>query len=160
MNREIEFKAKRADDGSWVCGDLENNRKRNIVRIHTYKNDGSYNSQYIVDSDTVGQFIGTCDKNGKRIYEGDIVRGDHYPFMSAGENNYLGVVFFSDEDLTFQKMLFVTKDAKVSGISNFINTEFSEEDGEHYEVIGNIFDNLGLFRNSDEDIIKWFVGEY
>ena len=158
MNREIEFKAK-SNNGVWVCGDLEHNRQKRITRIHTYKEDGSYDRQHLVDSKTVGQFVGTCDKNGNRIYEGDIVRGDHYPFMSEGENNYLGVVFFSDEDLTFEKMLFVTKDAKVSGISNFINTEFSKEDGEHYEVIGNIFDKQGLFRDSDEDIIKWFVGE-
>lgn len=167
--REIKFRGKRCDNGDWVYGYyVESNRSwkgghphKDWILDSPFTNGGWFALQgkSAVVENTVGQFVGTCDKNGNRIYEGDIVRGDHYPFMSEGENNYLGVVFFSDEDLTFEIMLFVTKNAKVSGISNFINTEFAKEDGEHYEVIGNIFDKQGLFRDSDEDIIKWFVGE-
>ena len=76
MNREIFFRGRSFSDGGWVFGDLEYERNKGLlgkVRIHTYKEDGSYDRQYLVESDTVGQFTGMTDKNGVNIFEGDIV---------------------------------------------------------------------------------------
>lgn len=87
MNREIEFRG--FDGTKWYYGDLEYNRKTDVVRIHTYKEDGSYDRQYLVNPDTVGQFTGMTDKNGAKIFEGDIV--EVYDFTSVYASKYRGV---------------------------------------------------------------------
>jgi len=76
MNREIKFRAKRADNGVWVCGDLAHTVKiteeRDVpcVRI----------ANYDVDESTIGQYTETRDSTGREIWEGDIVElmGDRY----------------------------------------------------------------------------------
>lgn len=73
---KIEFRGKREDNGEWVVGDLEHNRKKDVARIHTYDENGDYERQYIVDNITVGQFTGQTDKNGKKVFGGDVVRDE------------------------------------------------------------------------------------
>lgn len=67
MNRIIKFRAQRLDNRKWVYGDLEYIPGKQLARIHSYDTKGNYEGQHIVIPETVCQFTGLLDRNGKEI---------------------------------------------------------------------------------------------
>lgn len=132
MNREIEFRG--FDGTKWYYGDLEYNRKTDVARIHTYKEDGSYSHQYSVDPDTVGQFTGLADKNGVKIFEGDMVK---HPYIDP---IFGDLVETKDGDGVISQVVFHDGSFVIKyDIDRFIYLdEFTRRNC--IEVIGNIHD--------------------
>jgi len=73
--RDILFRGKCVSDGEWVEGDFFQPSGNGDARIRLKYRDCDKYPIYIVDRSTVGQFTGLEDKNGKRIFEGDILAG-------------------------------------------------------------------------------------
>lgn len=120
--REIEFRGKAINDGVWVYGDLHLMSK--TPHIHD-----TFARSVHIDTSTVGQYTGLRDKNGKKIYEGDILRGSN-----GSINGY---------EWPFRLEVKWDKDK-----CKFTVPTWGYIDSTHYyEVIGNIYDNPKLLES-------------
>lgn len=123
--REILFRGKRADNGEWVEGaDVMHKTCRGELCLASVGKDW-----VSVVPSTIGQYIGLNDKNGKKIFEGDIVTGyfDH--------EKIIGYIFYG-EDATF----FIQRNG-LYGIGLNNATDW-------LSVIGNIHDNPELIETN------------
>ena len=115
--REIKFRAWDKKAKKWInFTAIEFKRKRVFLK------DGFGN--YIDGDFEIVRFTGLSDKNGKEIYEGDIVRG----------LELIGEIFWEDEEPSFQ---FKSKDG-----SAFLNQDYMD----NFEVIGNKFEAREFIR--------------
>ena len=131
--REILFRGKRVDNGEWIQGDIVQFPVHGVVRI--VEQEPSYKDAE-VDSDTVGQFTGLTDKNGRKIFEGDII---HLEYSQV----FFGGMYFGEytAEVSYKEGCFIT-----DGMNNGdeIETPLSGFDNDELEIIGNIHDNPEL----------------
>ena len=95
---------------------------------------------YVCDPDTIGQYTGITDKNGKRIFEGDIVRlNEDYDYGS--DNRFLRIPLLVEWDMEMAR--FKAYKGVLPKGEVCVDTGLELYDDE-YEVIGNIHDNPEL----------------
>lgn len=86
--REILFRGKRVDNGKWIYGDFFQGKKDIFIEYWT---DNKEYRAYEVDPETIGQYTGLEDKNGQKIFEGDILCFTDFDYIT---NIYYGIVKF------------------------------------------------------------------
>lgn len=130
--REILFRAKRKDNGEWVEGGFSQydcpdpfGAAVEMPSIIKYGEPCSL-FWFEVDPETVGQYTGLKDKNGKKIFEGDIVNAER----TYNKENYTG-------SIVFWNGCFAVQDAKTRNVP-------AVDLFDVFEVIGNIHDNQEL----------------
>lgn len=131
--RKIVFRGKSKRNGEWLYGDLV--RSFDMKRSAILVNDKTTYDECEVDAETVGQFTGLHDKNGKEIYEGDIVSYDDTPYCPYG-NKYKG-------EVVVYRGAWCVKHYEAWCDEYFYSTLFSDNFANHKTVIiGNIYDNI------------------
>ena len=102
---------------------------------------------YIDDESTICQCTGLKDKNGKLIWENDILDGFTYPYMSDGIHNYYVEVCWCTNVPSFGIYTQKYPESKVAGISAGMTELMEDWNPNDWEVIGNIFDNKELLES-------------
>lgn len=140
MERQIKFRAKRLDNGKWAYGGLieaddyciiDQRNELYVERDYVFRGDTHFFqlSGVMCDEKTIGQFTGLLDKNGKEIYEGDIVR------------NKKGTI----DVITYDSLAFALCVAYATSPNGVCATFFGDNNPlTDLEVLGNIHDNPSL----------------
>lgn len=108
-------------NGRWVHGYLSDKN---------YINDKSLEGEFLIDEDTICQYTGLTDKNGKKIFEGDILRHADETILKTVWND--------------RKYGFAAQCVKGSVLLKDCKWGLWEFESDEVEVIGNVFDNPEL----------------
>ena len=136
--RTIKFRGRSGN--LWAYGNLH------IVEHEEY-GDSAYiieaSSTTMVDISTIGQFTGLHDKNGKEIYDGDIVKHTLFDFYD-NEEQHKSVVEYCDGMAAF-----FVKLSEDSDCGNYLELSWVYQEDSEIEVIGNIHDNPELLKTTN-----------
>lgn len=146
MKREILFRAKRIDDGEWVEGyvskpgftDVEGNIESYFFNA---VDELGRISECEVSSETVCEYTGMPDKNGRKIFEGDIVKGLAY------STYFIGYIVWIDAIAGFGVRYFNKHREPTAWENSSILKaiqKWKQPNEFQAEIIGNIFDNPEL----------------
>jgi len=134
--REIKFRAWHKERKAWISGRQPDSD--DLFVEETDEDDHGYSITHWTET-VIMQFTGLSDKNGKEIYEGDILVGEGYPYFDEGERNYVAVVEWCFAGFHYVKYCV---NPNKRGISDGINEQL--EEGDYFSVIGNIFETPDL----------------
>ena len=140
------FKAKRIKDRQWIEGYLIYSFTGVPFIVTEYDHILALVARDEVDPETICRCTGLKDRNGKLIWENDILDGFTYPYMSDGIHNYYVEVCWCDNVPSFGIYTQKYPESKVRGISAGMTELMEDWNPNDWEIIGNKFDNPGITR--------------
>ena len=152
--RTIKFRGKCCHSDAWAYGNLVDYGEDECPEIQGFdvfrENDDVW-KEPIVERDTIGQFTGLYDKNGKEIYEGDILR---YPAKDKyQEENFVSFeVFWHDNDCADNHVGWQIDRRHFHGCicGTFDISTFLPRYTKKMVIIGNIHDNPELLKGGEK----------
>lgn len=133
MKREILFRGRYAREKAWVYGSL-------IAGSGILDNDEHGGMLHPIDFNTVGQYTGLKDKNGKKIFDGDVLM-----FSIMGDDGYVVIVSMENSAWGFYPAFPELVHEDDQKWRSFWDPEYDEVWKRNYfTVIGNIYDNPEL----------------
>lgn len=140
--REILYRGKRVGEGTWKYGSYVEQYGATQIYLRNGADEDGFDC-YHVEPETVGQYTGLTDKNGTKIFEGDIVT---VPLSWDGDDVMdIGRVFYSERSCGFYRT------SKAFGGVFGVASGLSGIGTDEYEVIGNIYDNPELIGEKTND---------
>ena len=131
--REIKFRGKRLIDSTWIYGGFMKTQRTNKYQV------GGTSRYNTIVPETLGQYVGLHDKNGREIYEGDIIKS-HYGSI------YI-VKYFPDWGSFSLKLVFLNTESKLSRATG--RQHLYKNDCTRLEIVGNVYDNPGLLKGEE-----------
>lgn len=129
MNREINFRGKSKRSGEWLYGDLVRNVEGAFAIVPPFEiNLNNHCERYEVDEETIGQFTGQYDMNGKNIYESDILLFGNSP-------SDVCEVKWNNSVAAFCIRFYCENELDNNTLGDWLQCE------KNIEIIGNIHDN-------------------
>ena len=152
--REIKFRGKNLNTKEWVYGDLlQWNDGETAIGVHgQFIDDGyhfneNYDKTPYVDETTIGQFTGLKDKNGKEIYEGDLIK--------APSGRIYSVIFSTwkyEEKREFLKVIDLYEHTGWCISLDGVNPcELLDSEVCQGSVIGSVYDNPELLKGGNHE---------
>ena len=134
--REILFRGKRVGNGKWVYGSYVIQYGAHEIYLPDGVDSEHCFDRYHVLPETVGQYTGLKDKNGEKIFEGDIVRltNEH------NEIEWTAVVVFGNPNGDYNWGWQLNAIEEFDGNKDILLWVDMEESGAYCEIIGNIHD--------------------
>ena len=147
MNREIKFRAKRIDNNKWAYGGLiqaddyciiDQQNELYVEEDYHFRGDTHFFrlSGVMCDENTIGQFTGLHDADGKEIYEGDIILEDKDPTIM---------------EIVFRDGIFFASIGNTHGENRFMNCALRVIlDRRKTHIIGDVREDRSLLSGGDE----------